>query len=93
MVAGPSPEERAEADILPNEERLEIFAHRAILAASCSYFYAMFTAEMAEAHQREIYIQGVNPRALLTLVDYIYSSNIHITEDNVQVIEFSINFD
>ena len=64
-----------------------MLAHRVLLAASCPYFRAMFVGDMAEAKQSHIYIQGVNPRALITLIEYIYSTEIHITEENVQVSE------
>lgn len=44
LIAGSSaPEERAEADIQICDERLELPAHRAVLAASSPYFFAMFT--------------------------------------------------
>lgn len=45
----------------------------------------LLLAEMAESRQQRIFIQEVNPRALAALLDYMYTSEIHITEDNVQV--------
>uniref|UniRef100_A0A915HHQ6 BTB domain-containing protein n=1 Tax=Romanomermis culicivorax TaxID=13658 RepID=A0A915HHQ6_ROMCU len=86
LIAGQSPEEQTEADFQPGFERLEISAHRAVLAACCPYFYAMFTVDMAESNQKEIYIQGINPKALSMLVDYIYTSSLQISEENVQVL-------
>lgn len=88
LVAGPSPEERAESEVaeVGEGERVEITAHRSVLAACCPYFCAMFTGEMTETRQTRVYIQGINARALATLVDYIYSAEIHITEDNVQLL-------
>lgn len=82
MIAGP-PEDRAEADqTLSNGERLEIPAHKAVLAACCPYFYVIFATE----HQRQIYVPDITSSRLLSmLVDYMYTSNINITDDNVLV--------
>lgn len=59
-------------------------AHRVILASSSAYFYAMFTGEMAESRKKEIAINGIELSALESLVDYAYTSRIHMTESNVQ---------
>ncbi len=86
LIAGPSPEERAESEAGEgDDERVELAAHRAVLAASSAYFCAMFAGEMAEARQSRVYIQGVNSRALTALVDYMYTAEVAITEETVQV--------
>lgn len=57
-----------------------------MVLASCSeYFYAMFTG-FEESRQDRITIQGVDPAALNLLVEYMYTSNIYITEENVQIL-------
>lgn len=48
-------------------------AHRVILAAASDYFAAMFGNELKEASEAEVWIRDVEPDALETLVDYIYS--------------------
>ncbi|XP_071575153.1 LOW QUALITY PROTEIN: ring canal kelch homolog [Temnothorax nylanderi] len=67
---------------------MEVPAHKMVLAVSaCSpYFYhAMFTSFEARDQQR-ITLQGVDYSALKLLVDYVYSAEVHVTEDNVQVL-------
>lgn len=59
-------------------------AHKMVLAASSAYFYAMFTA-FEEQRQDRIHLQSLEGDALLLLLDYMYTSEIHINEDNVQV--------
>ncbi|KAK4874728.1 hypothetical protein RN001_014088 [Aquatica leii] len=63
----------------------EIPAHKMILSACSPYFYAMFT-NFEESKQERITLQGVDHQALLLLVEYVYTSEIQVTEDNVQVL-------
>ncbi|CAG0917233.1 unnamed protein product [Notodromas monacha] len=63
-----------------------ISAHRIVLAATIPYFHAMFTHDMVESKQREITIQGIEPSALETLINYAYSGKVIINCDNVQSI-------
>lgn len=60
-------------------------AHKMVLAACSEYFYAMFTG-FEESRQDKITIQGVDYQALNLLVEYMYTSNIYITEENVQIL-------
>lgn len=64
---------------------VEILAHKNVLSACSQYFYAMFTGEMAESKSDCITLQAIDPKALLLLVDFIYTSEIYVTEENVQV--------
>ncbi|ESP05145.1 hypothetical protein LOTGIDRAFT_103262 [Lottia gigantea] len=59
-------------------------AHRHILAASSSFFKAMFMSGMTEEKQREITLHGVDKEILQGLLSFIYSGIIEITLDNVQ---------
>lgn len=63
-----------------------IHAHRVVLASTSPYFYAMFNDDMAEKVQREVVLHDIDAAALQLLVDYAYTGEIHITEDNVQVL-------
>lgn len=63
----------------------EIPCHKVILCACSQYFYAMFTGNMAEAKANHITLQGIDPSALVLLIDFVYTSEIQVTEENVQV--------
>ncbi|KAL1115636.1 hypothetical protein AAG570_005926 [Ranatra chinensis] len=66
-------------------ENVEIAAHKMVLAACSPYFHAMFTS-FEESRQERIVLQGVDSYSLQLLIDYVYTSEVHVTEDNVQVL-------
>lgn len=59
-------------------------AHRIVLAATIPYFHAMFTNDMVESKQRDIVIQGIEPNALESLINFAYQGEVVITLANVQ---------
>ena len=72
-------------DVVLVVEDLEIPAHKAVLAACSPYFYAMFTSDLTEAKADRIVLQEVAPRALSLLMEFVYTSEVQVTEENVQV--------
>ncbi|CAL1530807.1 unnamed protein product [Lymnaea stagnalis] len=64
----------------------ELHCHKSVLAACSQYFYAMFTNEMSESKMKCITLQEIDPTALSLLIDFVYTSEIHVTEDNVQTL-------
>ncbi|PAA51469.1 hypothetical protein BOX15_Mlig010639g4, partial [Macrostomum lignano] len=64
----------------------EIPAHRVILASCSPYFRAMFTSELSESRQARVRMHQIDSRVLSALVDFIYTTEIHVTEDNVQAL-------
>lgn len=65
---------------------MEIPAHKMVLSACSPYFYAMFaSSEFEESRRDKITIQGIDSEALKLLVEYVYTSCVDVTEDNVQV--------
>ncbi|XP_057671404.1 ring canal kelch homolog [Diorhabda carinulata] len=63
----------------------EIAAHKMVLAACSPYFYAMFSS-FEESRQDRIVLQEVDQQALMLLIEYVYTSEVSVTEDNVQVL-------
>ncbi|XP_046990787.1 ring canal kelch homolog isoform X1 [Schistocerca americana] len=72
-------------DVTLVADSVEIHAHKMVLAACSPYFYAMFNS-FEESRQERITLQGVDPAALQLLVDYVYCAEVHVTEENVQVL-------
>lgn len=61
-------------------------AHRLVLSAGSPYFHAMFNDDLAEKSRAEVVIHDVDPLALTLLVDFAYTGEIVVTEENVQVL-------
>uniref|UniRef100_A0A3B3WH03 BTB domain-containing protein n=1 Tax=Poecilia mexicana TaxID=48701 RepID=A0A3B3WH03_9TELE len=73
-------------DVTIVAEDVEIAAHRVVLAAGSPYFHAMFTGEMTESRAKRVRIKEMGGWTLGLLVDYIYTAEIQVTEDNVQAL-------
>uniref|UniRef100_A0AAX7SML2 Kelch like family member 2 n=1 Tax=Astatotilapia calliptera TaxID=8154 RepID=A0AAX7SML2_ASTCA len=73
-------------DVTIVAEDVEIAAHRVVLAAGSPYFHAMFTGEMAESRAKRVRIKEMDGWTLGLLIDYIYTAEIQVTEDNVQAL-------
>lgn len=72
-------------DVVLITTNLEEFpAHKALLASCSPYFHAMFSC-FEESTQNKVVLQDVDPKALSLLLDYVYSAEIQVNEDNVQV--------
>ncbi|XP_046405767.1 ring canal kelch homolog [Ischnura elegans] len=72
-------------DIVLVSNSVEIPAHKTLLAACSVYFYERFTNGDDQGVGR-LDVCDVEPQALKLLVDYIYSSEVQVTEDNVQIL-------
>ncbi|KAH8392454.1 hypothetical protein KR215_008912, partial [Drosophila sulfurigaster] len=77
-------------DVILVADDVEIHAHRMVLASCSPYFYAMFTS-FEESRKTRITLQSVDARALELLIDYVYTSNVEVNEDNVQVLLTAAN--
>lgn len=62
----------------------EFPCHRLVLAASSPFFKAMFLSELEESKNREIVLKDVDPRVMGMILRYLYTSDINLTEQNVQ---------
>ncbi|XP_053569729.1 kelch-like protein 40 [Bombina bombina] len=63
--------------------------HRLVLAACSPYFRAIFLSDIEESKKNEIDLEDVDPDVMEKILHYIYTSEIEITEANVQDI-FSV---
>lgn len=70
-------------DIVLNVEGREFRAHKNVLAASSDYFMAMFNGQMAVVSD-SVTIQDISADAMELLLNYMYTGEIDITEDNVE---------
>ncbi|XP_067109756.1 kelch-like protein 40a [Osmerus mordax] len=62
----------------------EFPCHRLVLAASSPFFKAMFLSDLEESKKKEIVLKDVEPGVMAMIVRYIYTSDINLTEQNVQ---------
>ncbi|XP_055353296.1 kelch-like protein 21 isoform X2 [Paramacrobiotus metropolitanus] len=60
-----------------------ISCRRAILAARSSYFRSMFTSQMKEAHEKQIYLKNIPHKILHQIIQYTYYGKISLDADNV----------
>lgn len=58
--------------------------HKIVVVSSSPYFRAMFNGTMAESSKEHVNLAGVQAPALNQLIEYIYSGEVEVTEDNVQ---------
>lgn len=73
-------------DVTLNAGSVKIPVHRVVLASCSPYFKAMFAGKLSESSAEHVTLNGVDSNALSSLVDYIYTSMIEVTEDNVQTL-------
>lgn len=62
----------------------EFPCHRLVLAASSPFFKAMFLSDLEESKKREIVLKDVEPSVMGMILRYLYTSDINLTEQNVQ---------
>ena len=64
----------------------EILAHKLLLVSSVPYFYSMFTHDLVESRQDSITLKDMDPQSVETIVNFIYTSQLNITQTNVQTL-------
>ncbi|WAQ94666.1 KLH40-like protein [Mya arenaria] len=63
---------------------VDIFCHRNVLAASSSYFRAMFTSPVIEKDEAIIPILNIDPDVFRDIIGYVYTGDVKLTNENVQ---------
>ncbi|XP_030589397.1 kelch-like protein 7 isoform X2 [Archocentrus centrarchus] len=61
-------------------------AHRIVLAAASHVFRLMFTTKMKESVCPEVELRSVEPEIIELLLEYIYTSQISVDRNNVQLL-------
>ncbi|XP_064120222.1 ring canal kelch homolog [Macrobrachium nipponense] len=72
-------------DVVLIADSIEVPAHKMVLASCSPYFHAMFTS-FEESRQDRIVLQDIDGNALQLLIDYVYTAEVLVTEENVQVL-------
>ncbi|KAH9380763.1 hypothetical protein HPB48_008855 [Haemaphysalis longicornis] len=79
-------------DVLLCAEGEEFPCHKVVLASCSPYFKAMFTTAMAEKEQHRVPVNNVGASELRTLLDFVYTSTIGITDTNVETLLSAANY-
>lgn len=78
-------------DVTLTAGNVVLSAHKVVLASCSLYFRAMFTSKLTESTADKIDLRLLDGKALSSLVDFMYSSELSITEDNVQTLLTAAN--
>ncbi|CAF0712878.1 unnamed protein product [Brachionus calyciflorus] len=70
---------------------IEINCHKSILATNSSYFMAMFSSGLIESNSKKVEIKEIDTESLKLTIDYMYTGEILITENNVQALLTTTN--
>lgn len=83
-------------DVVLVAEGVSFPCHRVVLAAFSPYFRVMFTCGLRECNDREIFLRDTPAESLALLLDYMYRSDLPLTNNNVQgvsVVAFLLQMD
>ena len=70
-------------DVILEVEDRQLTTHRCVLAANSQFFYNMFSSGMKESNQKLVSLQSVSFQSMSLLLDYFYSREIVINDENV----------
>ncbi|XP_061544507.1 kelch repeat and BTB domain-containing protein 12 isoform X2 [Phycodurus eques] len=76
-------------DVVLVAEGVSFPCHRLVLSAFSPYFRVMFTCGLRECNSREIFLRDIPADSLALLLNYMYSSNLPLTNPNVQGISIA----
>ena len=78
-------------DIILVVEDEQLSAHKCVLASLSDYFNAMFSGDLSESKQTQVKINSVDSNTMKLVVDYAYTSELNITDHNVQAVLTAAN--
>ena len=70
-------------DVILEVEGRHLTTHRCVLAANSQFFYTMFGSGMKESNQKVLNLQSVSFTAMSLILDYFYTREIVINDENV----------
>ena len=70
-------------DVTLDLEGKLLTSHRCVLAANSQFFYTMFSCGMKESNQKVLSLQSVSFNAMSVMLDYFYTREIVINDENV----------
>lgn len=76
-------------DVVLVAEGISFPCHRVVLAAFSPYFRVMFTCGLRECNNREIFLRDTPAESLSLLLNYMYCSELPLTNANVQGISIA----
>lgn len=76
-------------DVVLVAEGISFPCHRVVLAAFSPYFRVMFTCGLRESNNREIVLRDIPADSLALLLNYMYCSDLPLTNTNVQGISIA----
>lgn len=76
-------------DVVLVAEGISFPCHRVVLAAFSPYFRVMFTCGLRECSNREIFLRDTPADSLALLLNYMYRSDLPLTNANVQGISIA----
>ncbi|XP_006631004.3 kelch repeat and BTB domain-containing protein 12 isoform X1 [Lepisosteus oculatus] len=71
-------------DVVLVAEGVSFPCHRLVLSAFSPYFKVMFTCGLQECSKREVILQDATPDSLSVILSYMYSSELLLSNANVQ---------
>ena len=69
-----------------------ILANRMVLSCCCPYFEKMFKSDSKESKSGKVAMQGLDEKAVISLIEFIYTGVITIDNDNVMELMAAANY-
>lgn len=71
-------------DVVLVAEDVRFPCHRVVLSVFSPYFRVMFTCGLRECASREVFLRDMPSNSLTLLLEYMYSSKLQLSNENVQ---------